>query len=63
MEYDQARPNSNVTCVLTQSPVFPIFDAHVAKIGDPELFNLAASAVPTNASMETDLFTGIQDES
>ena len=47
----------------TQSPVFPIFDAHVAKIGDPELFNLAASAVPANASMETNLFAGIKDES
>jgi LmbE family N-acetylglucosaminyl deacetylase len=43
----------------TQAPVFPIFDAYVRKMGNPELFNLAASAVPGDASMETDLFAGV----
>jgi LmbE family N-acetylglucosaminyl deacetylase len=43
----------------TQSPVFPIFDEHVAKFGNPELFNLAASTVAGNGVMESDLFGGI----
>ena len=46
----------------TQAPVFPIFDAHVAKLGNPELFNLAASVVTGAVSMETDLFAGVTDE-
>ena len=46
---------------LTQSPVFPIFDAHVDKLGNPELFNLAASTTPGAISMETDLFAGVAD--
>lgn len=46
----------------TQAPVFPIFDAHVDKLGNPELFNLAASVVPGAVSQETDLFAGIVDD-
>lgn len=46
----------------TQAPVFPIFDAHVEKFGNPELFNLAASVAPGEVSLETDLFGGITDE-
>ena len=46
----------------TQSPVFSIFDAHVEKLGNPELFNLAASVIPGAASMETNLFAGIADD-
>ena len=45
----------------TQSPVFPIFDAHVDKLGNPELFNLAASTTPGAIVMETDLFSGVSD--
>jgi LmbE family N-acetylglucosaminyl deacetylase len=45
----------------TQAPVFPIFDAHVDKLGNPELFHLAASIVPGAVSMETDLFEGVAD--
>ena len=46
----------------TQSPVFPIFDAHVEKLGNPELFNLAASTSSGPVPMETDLFTGITED-
>jgi hypothetical protein len=46
----------------TQSPVFSIFDAHVENLGNPELFNLAASVIPGAASMETNLFAGIADD-
>ena len=46
----------------TQSPVFSIFDAHVAKLGSPELFNLAASVVPGAAPIETDLFASVVDD-
>jgi LmbE family N-acetylglucosaminyl deacetylase len=45
----------------TQAPVFPIFDAHVEKLGNPELFSLAARVAPGPASLETDLFEGIMD--
>jgi LmbE family N-acetylglucosaminyl deacetylase len=45
----------------TQSPVFPIFDAHVGKLGNPELFNLAARSAPGAVSMEADLFAGVAD--
>lgn len=44
----------------SQAPLFPLFDAHVEKLGSPELFHLAASAVPGSISMETDLFDGIE---
>jgi LmbE family N-acetylglucosaminyl deacetylase len=46
----------------TQSPVFPIFDAYAAKLGNPEIFSLAAISVPGPSSMETDLFTGVADD-
>jgi len=46
----------------TQAPVFAIFDAHVDKLGNPELFNLAANVVPGAVSLETDLFAGVTDE-
>lgn len=45
----------------TQAPLFPLFDAHVEKLGSPELFHLAASSVPGAVRMETDLFDGIQE--
>lgn len=46
----------------TQSPVFAIFDAHVEKLGNPELFNLAASVVPGAVPIEADLFAGVVDD-
>lgn len=46
----------------TQSPVFPIFDAHVKTLGNPELFNLAASIAPGTCTIESDLFAGITDD-
>jgi LmbE family N-acetylglucosaminyl deacetylase len=46
----------------TQAPVFPIFDAHVRRIGNPELFSLAARTTPGDVVMETDLFAGIRDD-
>lgn len=44
----------------SQSPLFPLFDAHVEKLGSPELFHLAAGVVPGPITMETDLFDGIE---
>lgn len=44
----------------SQAPLFPLFDAHVEKLGSPELFHLTASAVPAPIAMETDLFEGIE---
>jgi len=46
----------------TQAPVFPTFDAHVAKFGNPELFHLAATIVPGPVPIETDLFEGIEQQ-
>ena len=46
----------------TQSPVFPLFDEHVKKIGNPELFHLAATIMPGALPMETDLFEGIEQQ-
>jgi len=40
--------------------LFPLFDAHVEKMGSAELFHLAASVEPGPVSMETDLFEGIE---
>jgi len=45
----------------SQSPLFPLFDAHVEKLGNPELFHLAASTAPGAISTETDLFEGIEE--
>ena len=46
----------------TQAPVFPVFDAFARKFGDPELFNLAASRMPGDGTMESDLFAGVTDD-
>ena len=46
----------------TQAPLFPLFDSHVAKLGNPELFHLAASTTPGSIPIETDLFAGITAE-
>lgn len=46
----------------TQAALFPFFDSHVERLGDPELFHLAASTVPIAAGMETDLFERIEEE-
>lgn len=43
----------------TQAPLFPLFDAYVAKLGSPELFHLAASTAPGAALIEADLFEGV----
>lgn len=45
----------------TQSPVFAIFNEHVAQFGKTELFNLAASIVPGDGTMETDLFASVTE--
>jgi LmbE family N-acetylglucosaminyl deacetylase len=45
----------------TQEPLFSLFDAHVEKLGSPELFHLAASVRPGTVAMETDLFDGIEE--
>lgn len=44
----------------TQAPLFPLFDLHVARLGSPELFHLAASVTPGAVAIETDLFEGIE---
>jgi LmbE family N-acetylglucosaminyl deacetylase len=46
----------------SQAPLFPLFDAHVEKLGSPELFHLAASVVPGVIPMESDLFEGIAQQ-
>jgi LmbE family N-acetylglucosaminyl deacetylase len=46
----------------TQAPLFPLFDAHVEKLGSPELFHLASSIAPGAARIETDLFEGIEQQ-
>ncbi len=46
----------------TQAPVFPIFDAHVQKLGNPELFHLAANVVLGAVRIETDLFEGVEQQ-
>lgn len=47
---------------LTQSPLFPIFEEHVAKREHQELFHLAASTTLAKLEWETDLFAHIVDE-
>jgi LmbE family N-acetylglucosaminyl deacetylase len=47
---------------LTQAPLFALFDAHVEKLGNPELFHLAASTKPGAVPIETDLFAGVTDD-
>jgi LmbE family N-acetylglucosaminyl deacetylase len=46
----------------SQAPLFPLFDAHVEKLGSPELFNLAACIVPGPVPIETDLFEGVEQQ-
>ena len=46
----------------TQSPVFPIFDAHVEELGNPELFHLAASSRSGAVPIETDLLSGLTED-
>ncbi len=46
----------------TQAPVFAIFDAHVDKLGNPELFHLVASVEPGPVTRETDLLAGVRDD-
>ena len=46
----------------TQEPLFPLFDAHVEKLGSPELFHLAASVVPGLVTAEDDLFAGVIED-
>lgn len=45
----------------TQSPLFPLFEANVRKLGRREMFHLAASIIPGPPPSETDLFAGIND--
>ncbi len=46
----------------SQAPVFSTFDAHVAKFGNPELFQLAASIMPGMVPIETDLFERVEQQ-
>lgn len=46
----------------TQAPLFPLFDLHVAKLGSPELFHLAATVTPGAVPIETDLFEGVEQQ-
>ncbi|HUM05400.1 MAG TPA: PIG-L family deacetylase [Terriglobales bacterium] len=43
----------------TQAPLFPFFDAHVGRLGSPELFHLVACGVDAIAGTESDLFEGV----
>ncbi len=45
----------------TQAPLFPLFDEHVSKFGNVELFHLAACITPGEVRMETDLFDGVSE--
>ncbi len=47
---------------VTQAPVFPTFDAHVARFGNPELFQLAAGIAPGMVAIESDLFEGVEQQ-
>lgn len=46
----------------SQSPLFPIFEPMARKRGTKELFHLAATTVPRQMSMETDLFEGVKED-
>jgi LmbE family N-acetylglucosaminyl deacetylase len=46
----------------TQAPLFPLFEANIARRGRQEMFHLAASAKLGPITNETDLFAGITDE-
>lgn len=46
-------------CHTSQAPLFPFFENTVRKRGRLELFHLVATATPSKAEVETDLFEGI----
>jgi LmbE family N-acetylglucosaminyl deacetylase len=46
----------------SQAPLFPLFDEHVKKLGNLELFNLAAGVKAGPVPIESDLFAGIVEE-
>ena len=46
----------------TQAPLFPLFEANIARRGKQEMFHLAASSKLGRIANETDLFAGIGDE-
>jgi len=45
----------------TQSPLWPVFEENARKIGNSEMYHLAASAKPGAPTPETDLFSGISE--
>jgi LmbE family N-acetylglucosaminyl deacetylase len=45
----------------TQSPLFQMFESRMRAYGSQERFHLAASLVPAQAGLETDLFAGIKE--
>jgi LmbE family N-acetylglucosaminyl deacetylase len=46
---------------VSQAPLLSLFETHVRNRGNFERFHLAASTTPKLSTMETDLFTGIQE--
>ena len=46
----------------SQAPLFQLFERNVRKRGTKELFHLAATTVPRQMQMETDLFEGVKDD-
>lgn len=48
-------------CHTSQQPLFAYFEATIRKRGRLELFHLAASATPSKAATETDLFAGVTE--
>src|SRR5207247_1226423 len=45
----------------TQAPLCPIVEGNVRQRGRMEMFHLAAAVQPMSCEMETDLFTGIDE--
>jgi LmbE family N-acetylglucosaminyl deacetylase len=46
----------------SQSPLFPLFEGMARKRGTRELFHLAATTVPRQMQMETDLLEGVKED-
>jgi len=46
----------------SQSPLFQLFEGMVRKRGTRELFHLAATTVPRQMQIETDLFQGVKED-
>ncbi len=46
----------------SQAPLFQLFERKVRKRGTKELFHLAATAVPRQIEMDTDLFEGVKED-